>query len=99
MSLNVDRTVDVVIVGGGPAGLAAALAAGRLGASTVVLEAGPEPGGPTRSLRTRGYTFDCSGHVLHLSHADTRRLVDRVAGFGFRTFSVDDHNYLFYRAS
>jgi FkbM family methyltransferase len=37
--------------------------------------------------------------VGHFGEADTRRLVDRVAGFGFRTFSVDDHNYLFYRAS
>ena len=63
MSLNADRTVDIVIVGGGVAGLAAAFTAERLGASTMVLEAGPEPGGLTRSLRTRGYTFDCSGHV------------------------------------
>ena len=37
--------------------------------------------------------------VGHFGEADTRRLVARVAGFGFRTFSVDDHNYLFYRAS
>jgi protoporphyrinogen oxidase len=78
MSLNADRTVDVVIVGGGVAGLAAAFTAERLGASTVVLEAGPEPGGLTRSQRTRGYTFDCSGHVLHLSHPETRRLVMSV---------------------
>ena len=37
--------------------------------------------------------------VRHAGEADTRRLVKRVADFGFRTFSVDDHNYLFYRAS
>jgi hypothetical protein len=37
--------------------------------------------------------------VRHVGEADTRRLVKRVAGFGFRTFSVDDHNYLFCRAS
>jgi len=37
--------------------------------------------------------------VRHVGEADTRRLVKRVADFGFRTFSVDDHNYLFYRAS
>jgi FkbM family methyltransferase len=36
--------------------------------------------------------------VAHVDEADTRRLVKRVADFGFRTFSVDDHNYLFYRA-
>src|SRR5262245_4418319 len=75
MSLNAEPIVDVVIVGGGPAGLSAALTTERLGASAVVLETGAEPGGLTRSLRTGGYTFDCSGHVLHLSHPDTRRLV------------------------
>jgi FkbM family methyltransferase len=35
--------------------------------------------------------------VSHVNPADTRRLVDRVSGFGFRAFSVDDHNFLFYR--
>lgn len=37
--------------------------------------------------------------VAHFREADTRRLVKRIADFGFRTFSVDDHNYLFYSAS
>jgi len=78
MTLNAGGTVDVVVVGGGVAGLAAGLAAERLGASAVVLEAAAEPGGLVRSIRTRGYTFDCSGHVLHLSGGDTRRLVMSV---------------------
>jgi hypothetical protein len=37
--------------------------------------------------------------VRHVGEADTRRLVKRVADFGFRTFSVDDHNFLFYRVN
>jgi FkbM family methyltransferase len=37
--------------------------------------------------------------VSHFGESDTRRLVERVSACGFRTFSVDDHNYLFYRAS
>jgi sarcosine oxidase subunit alpha len=36
---------DVVVVGAGPAGLAAALAAGKAGARVVLLESGPVPGG------------------------------------------------------
>jgi hypothetical protein len=29
---------------------------------------------------------------------DTQRLVDRIIGFGWRAFSFDDHNYLFFRS-
>ncbi len=36
--------------------------------------------------------------VRHFSEADTRRIVERISGFGFHVFSLDDHNYLFYRA-
>lgn len=36
--------------------------------------------------------------VSHFSEADTRRIVKRICGFGFREFSLDDHNYLFRRA-
>jgi FkbM family methyltransferase len=35
--------------------------------------------------------------VNQFRDADTRRLVDRISRFGFRAFSLDDHNYLFYR--
>ena len=35
--------------------------------------------------------------VSHFREADTRRIVDRIASFGYNDFSLDDHNYLFYR--
>ena len=35
--------------------------------------------------------------VQQYCEADTIRLVDKICGFGFRTFSLDDHNYLFVR--
>ena len=38
-------TVPLAIVGGGPAGLSAAIAAGRLGVSSVVIDENPVPGG------------------------------------------------------
>ena len=35
--------------------------------------------------------------VAKYSDADTQRIVDRINGFGFRSYTVDDHNFLFER--
>jgi protoporphyrinogen oxidase len=72
------ESTDVVVVGAGLAGLAAAVTAERLGASVVVLERAQDLGGLARSFRAAGYTFDCSGHLLHLSQPETRDLVESV---------------------
>ncbi len=40
-----DETIDIAVVGGGPAGLNAALAAAQLGAAVVLLDAYVQPGG------------------------------------------------------
>ncbi len=69
---------DIVIIGGGPAGLSAAIEANRLGASAVVLEAADVAGGLTRSFEHEGYTFDCSGHLLHLADPDAVAMVGRA---------------------
>jgi protoporphyrinogen oxidase len=69
---------DIVIIGGGPAGLSAAIEAESLGASAIVLEADDVPGGLTRSFEQDGYTFDCSGHLLHLADSDAVAMVERA---------------------
>ncbi len=69
---------DIVIIGAGPAGLSAAIEADRQGQSAVLLEAADEPGGLTRSFEKDGYTFDCSGHLLHLSDPDALALVEEA---------------------
>jgi len=73
-----DTDFDIVIIGGGPAGLSAAIEAERLGASAVVLEADEVAGGLTRSFEQDGYTFDCSGHLLHLADPDAVAMVERA---------------------
>lgn len=62
---------DVVIVGSGPNGLAAAVALGREGLSTLVVEARNEPGGGTRTseLTAPGFLHDVCSTVHPLGLA------------------------------
>ncbi|MGA8745533.1 MAG: FAD-dependent oxidoreductase [Solirubrobacterales bacterium] len=69
---------DIVIIGAGPAGLSAAIEAERQGRDAVLLEAEETPGGLTRSFEQDGYTFDCSGHLLHLSDPAALALVEQA---------------------
>jgi protoporphyrinogen oxidase len=64
--------VDVVVIGGGLAGLGAARHLTRAGVSHLVLESESEPGGLARSFRIDGFAFDCSGHLLHLRNEELR---------------------------
>ncbi|MGH9798576.1 MAG: protoporphyrinogen/coproporphyrinogen oxidase [Candidatus Polarisedimenticolia bacterium] len=66
----------VVILGGGLTGLSAAfhLAPRR----AVVLERESEPGGLARSHAGEGFTFDCTGHLLHLRDPEIVALVERI---------------------
>ncbi len=48
------RHADVLVVGGGVAGLSAAIAAARLGADVVLVDEGPEPGGRLLADRRDG---------------------------------------------
>lgn len=92
------RTVDVVVVGAGPAGLTAATRLGRLGIGSVeVLEREPEPGGvPRHSFHTgfgpRDLHRVLSGprYAARLTRAAERagvtvRTAVTVAGFGSAT--------------
>ena len=78
---------DVLIIAGGLAGLAAALTAERAGVKAVVVERESEPGGLARSIRPDGYTFDFSGHLLHIANPATRSLIASVT-------DADDWNEL-----
>ena len=59
------RDVDVVVVGGGLAGLAAATVAARAGCAVVLLEARSAPGGRARTAGRRGYLLNEGAHALY----------------------------------
>jgi phytoene dehydrogenase-like protein len=64
---------DVIVVGGGLAGLAAAATAGRAGARVLVLEA-HQPGGRARTVERDGFLFNQGAHALYRGGAGNRVL-------------------------
>jgi protoporphyrinogen oxidase len=72
----------ILILGGGLAGLATAYHLRRLlpGVPRLVLEKEPVPGGLSRSRRVDGFTFDFTGHYLHLRDAETTAFVEELTG-------------------
>src|SRR4051812_1344124 len=72
---------DIVILGGGPAGLAAAAGAARTGRSVLLLERAPVVGGMASSFDVAGVRVDHGSHRLHPSaHPDVLADVHRLLG-------------------
>jgi phytoene dehydrogenase-like protein len=82
-----ERSVDAIVVGSGPNGLAAAIAIAQAGRSVRVLEAAPTIGGGTRTeaLTLPGFRHDvCSAiHPLSLGSPFLRRLPLAEHGLAF----------------
>lgn len=73
----------VVILGAGLAGLSASVhLPGDF--EVEVHEREDEPGGVARSRRVGGFTFDYTGHLLHLRDEGIKALVDRLCPGAFR---------------
>ena len=75
-----DTTVDTLIIGAGLAGLSAAY---HLGGDAQIYEAETYVGGKARSEYIDGFTFDVTGHWLHLRDEAVRRWILELLG--------DDH--------
>ena len=68
----------VLIVGGGLTGLVAAEQLERAGMPPLVLEREAEPGGACRSLSEEGFTFDYTGHLLHVARPETQVFFEEI---------------------
>lgn len=78
MTIETTRNApEVVVVGAGPAGLAAATWMARAGARTVLLEKAPEPGGRAMTSVVEGAHLNLGPHALYLG-GPARALLDEL---------------------
>ena len=70
----------ILVLGGGPAGLAAAWALEDLRCPYLVLEGAPVPGGNARTLRWGDFLYDTGPHRFHDRDPDATRRVQALLG-------------------
>jgi squalene-associated FAD-dependent desaturase len=73
-----NRALKIAVVGGGWAGLAAAVEACAAGADVTLLEAARQLGGRARSVQLAGRTLDNGQHLLLGAYRETLRLMRTV---------------------
>lgn len=73
-----DQTYDLIVIGAGAMGLAAAHHALKDGAKTLVLEAGPEPGGMAAHFDFDGVSLEKFYHFVCKTDKDTFQLMDEL---------------------
>jgi protoporphyrinogen oxidase len=76
-------TPRIVILGGGLAGLSAGHHLAEY--EPVLFEKETAIGGLCRSFTQDGFTFDCTGHLIHLKNAYTKELVARILPDAFNS--------------
>ncbi|MBF8258057.1 MAG: Amino oxidase protein [Actinobacteria bacterium] len=84
----------ILVLGGGLTGLSAGMALEAAGAECLVLELEDEPGGLCRSFSAGGYTFDMSGHFLHLSDPAANRWILDTPGVPWLNLERDARVWL-----
>ena len=74
---------NVVIIGGGPAGLTAARELTKFGDRPTVLEKNPHVGGLSCTLEYKGYHFDMGGHRFFTKVDEVNKIWQEVLGGEF----------------
>jgi protoporphyrinogen oxidase len=74
---------SVVIIGGGPAGLTAALELSRHNVPARVLEADKQVGGISRTVNYKGYLFDIGGHRFFTKWDEVNKIWEQTLGDKF----------------
>jgi len=72
-----------IIIGGGPAGLTAALELSKHGVPATVLEADKQVGGIARTVNYKGYLFDIGGHRFFTKWDEVNQIWNEVLGDKF----------------
>lgn len=75
--------VDVVVMGGGPAGLTAAYELAKHEKTSVVLEQADKVGGISRTETYKGYRFDIGGHRFFTKVGEVQEIWQEILGDEF----------------
>src|SRR5215213_508437 len=93
------EAVDTLILGAGPAGLAAAYRLAKAGQAPIVLERNPVAGGLMRSIQRGAFSVDLGRKELYSRIPDVNRLWEELLGDAYRPYShrvgVFYHNRIF----
>jgi protoporphyrinogen oxidase len=84
------KKIDVMILGGGIAGLGAALKAREQGRSAVIFEANSRVGGLLDNFEVEGFRFDNAVHLSFASESEVRKIFDQT---DYHTHPADAWNF------
>ena len=87
---------NVIILGAGLAGLTAAFELNKYNANYLLLEKSNKIGGTAKSVQCKGYTFDLTGHALHLNNENIKNLIFDELNLSENFLKVERKSYIYY---